>query len=187
MKNLCPKVILLLSIFFCFVTPTFAATDLVISETNSNIDSKTISLDINSKQDKIQGVTVILNMSENFNVSNIQKGDVNCSSFDYNIGDSGISITCLEKEPLTLKGTLATITIPHTEDYELKINKDSSDIAGSTFGNITNIEIISEDNTIEENNASDWLKENLLLIFSSTLFISLAIVLVITLKKKQSN
>jgi len=176
-------IVLSVSFFFYWSSAAYATEDINISEIQY-LNHSVFKVNVNTNNDSVDGVTLILNVTGDFNISEITEGTTGlCDSFEYQQTEKSISITCLEQNSKSIDGTVAEITATVGTSYSIKVSTEDSDFGGLEKGNITNIDI--NPSTVEDNDTNQ--NNNTLLYVSAGVFLLLLLVLIVLIQRKKNS
>ncbi len=169
--------------FFYWASATYAEEDINISEIQY-LNHSVFKVNVNTNNDSVDGVTLILNVDGDINISEITEGMTGlCDSFEYQQVEKSISITCLEQDSKSINGTIAEITATVGTSYSMKVSAENSDFGGLETGDIINIDVnpqATEDDNVNQDN-------NVLLYVSAGVFLLFLIVLIVLIQRKKNS
>jgi len=164
------------------VTTVKAATDISL-EPREYLDSMNFEVNVNTNNETTLGLTIILETSGDVELGEIKDTGV-CPTFETQTSKNRVSITCIQNEPVAINDSIADIEATVGDSYSVKVLPDLSDLGGLSSGTITNIEIQTE---LVEQQTENKEKISSLTYIAGGIFLTLLIVLVILLVKKNKN
>lgn len=134
----------LYAIFFLLISPAFLfAADVNLKDTSSG-NSKTITVEVDTKGEMTNSFKVVVFFSNNVTISGTTKGDFQCGAFSGEQVGSTVEITCTTQGEEAINSSVAKInfTAP-TDDYSFTVMKEDSAIGNLAIEDTNNVGIIT--------------------------------------------
>lgn len=164
------------------VTAAKAVTDISL-EPREYLDSINFGVNVNTNNETTLGLTIILETSGDITLGEI-KGTGVCQTFETQTSENRVSITCIQNEPVAINDSIADIEATVGDSYSIKVLPDLSDFGGLSSGTITNVDVQTE---LVEHQTGEREELSSLTYIAGGIFLTLSIILVILLVKKNKN
>ncbi len=153
------KFSLIVSILFVILFPlkAFAAVDVEILDKSTTV-KQSASVNVSTGSDSLEKIVIPINYSSDLEVTEVNTGTINCSSFEYSNENSVLKITCSLTPASAVDGVLANILFTsNTSNYSFTVIEEDLVLGELEVGEITNIVEIEEEVEEEEEDSEDLL------------------------------
>lgn len=131
---------LFVALVLLLISPVLVlAADINLTE-GSGEEGKIVEVTVDTKAEPTNSLKVVIQISENINVSKVVRGDYPCGTFSSTQNGSKIEITCTTKDEALISSSIAKINFTSaSDDYSLTILEDESQIGQLTIENTVSI------------------------------------------------
>lgn len=117
------------AILFLLISPLAVfAVDINLKESPTG-DDKAVSVEIDTKGEKVNSFKITVRVSENVNISKVEEGEYPCGTFSSTQNGTTLEITCTTKEEDEINASVAKINFTaDSNDYSFTVLGDESQI-----------------------------------------------------------